>query len=480
MADNLKHSVDLSKLSELERSSARLEPTSIQWQQWCVEIEGFLSAFLFHNQTADAFTSNRDINFSSLKIDREALPQPIEETLKVFQQACLDDQMNPSSGRFFGYVPGGGMPAAAIGDFVAALTNRYVGMFEASPGAATIENEVIDWLTKEFELPQSAWGTLTSGGTNATQVSLIVARDRFEMKDFPNLVIYHTEQVHQVMEKSLAVIGLRGITKRLIAVNEKFQMKVSDLERSIEQDKAAGLTPWVVFASAGTINTGSVDPLAEIVKITKPQDIWLHVDAAYGGAFILTQEGKKTLRGLSEADSVVFDPHKGLFQPYGIGAALVADGEKLRKSMSFSGDYLVDVLNSRGRSPADYSSELTRHFRSLRLWFTLRLHGVQALRDAIEEKLILTKYLHAQLGEQSALEIGPAPELSVVTFRHRDGDLATMALMDNILNNGQVHLSSTKLRGEVFMRVCIMNFRSHKAEVDQLLSVIQGNLRNES
>ena len=231
--------------------------------------------------------------------------------------------------------------------------------------------------------------------------------------------------------------------------------------------------PWMVFASAGTVNTGEVDPLAAIADFAASQGLWFHVDAAYGGFFALVERARRQFEGIERADSVVLDPHKGLFLPWGCGAVLVRDGEALRRGFAMRSSYLDHVHRAGVPSPADYSPELTRHFRALRMWMSLRLHGLERFRAALEEKLVLAQLAHRRLAASPAIDVGPEPALSCVTFRVRgEGDEGTQALHDRLLARGRVHLSTTKLWGRLYLRLCILSFRSHRAELEEALEQI--------
>src|SRR5262249_8092044 len=198
-----------------------------------------------------------------------------------------------------------------------------------------------------------------------------------------------------------------------------------------------------------------------------------HVDAAYGGFFMLTERARPRFAGMERADSVVLDPHKGLFLPWGCGAVLVRDGEALRRGFAARSSYLDHVHRAGVPSPADYSPELTRHFRALRMWISLRLHGLERFRAALEGKLLLAQLAPRRLEEMPAIETGPAPALSCVTFRARgEGDRGTEALLGEVLARGRIHLSSTRLWGRLYVRLCVLSFRSHRAELEEALEEI--------
>ncbi|MEL7371588.1 MAG: aminotransferase class V-fold PLP-dependent enzyme, partial [Myxococcota bacterium] len=252
------------------------------------------------------------------------------------------------------------------------------------------------------------------------------------------------------------------------------------LDAMVQQDVQKGLRPWVLVASAGSTDTGAVDPLPQLADIATNHGLWFHVDAAYGGAFALCDEGRRKLAGIERSDSVVFDPHKGLFLPWGTGVVLVKDRRAMVQAHAYQASYLNDFSDQLGGedpSPADMSAELSRPFRGLRVWLTLQLVGVVAIRAALEEKLVLAQYFHQQLQAWPDFEVGPAPDLSVVTFRwvpkSGDADAANLRLVDAVQHDGRIYLSSTVLDGRVTLRLAILNARTHLLHIDRALHVLR-------
>jgi glutamate/tyrosine decarboxylase-like PLP-dependent enzyme len=291
--------------------------------------------------------------------------------------------------------------------------------------------------------------------------------------------VYLTEETHVCVRKSLHTAGLGALAHRVVATDERRRMSVADLAAKVAEDRARGAAPWMVFASAGTVNTGEVDPLDAIADVAREHGLWFHVDAAYGGFFLLTERARALFEGIERADSVVLDPHKGLFLPYGCGAVVVREEQALRRGFAYSSDYLDDVQRAGVPSPADYSPELTRHFRALRLWTSFKLHGLDRYRAALEEKLILAQLAHRRLAAIDRIETGSTPALSCVTFRaHGEGDAATAELHSRILERGRVYLSSTRLWGRLYLRLCILSFRSHRADVEEAIAEIERAARD--
>ena len=380
-----------------------------------------------------------------------------------------------TSPRFMAYIPGGGVPFAALGDLLAATSNKYSGFASASPGAVRIENACVAWLASVVGFPAEAAGTLTSGGSIANLTAVVAAREARDPEG--GGAIYLTRFAHYCVDKALRIAGRGRSPRRVIATDDAHRMSVEALEEALEQDRRNGVRPWLVVASAGTVDTGAIDPLHEIAELCRRHGAWLHVDGAYGGLFALCDEGREKLRGIDQADSVALDPHKTLFLPYGTGAALVRDGKLLQDAFSASGEYIRPLGESEvGPSPADLSPELTRHFRALRLWLPLQVAGIAAFRSAQSEKLALANYFHARLIELGGFDAGPEPQLSVVAFRYLprngDADAFNERLMQHIQQEGRLMMSGTRIDGTYYLRCAILSFRTHLDHVDDAIEAV--------
>ncbi len=269
-------------------------------------------------------------------------------------------------------------------------------------------------------------------------------------------------------------------TIRTIEMDRRYRMKPELLNEQIKQDKEESKLPLIIFASAGTTDLGAVDPLNEIAGIAERHNIWFHVDAAYGGFFLLTEQGKNKMKGIEKADSVTIDPHKGLFLPYGSGALLVRDVQKLYDSQHMTANYLQDTLSATEElSPADLSPELSKHFRGLRMWLPLKLFGVSPFRAALNEKLELTNYFYSEVQKIEGIEVGPEPELSVMFFRYLPSDKNTGAnefnkkLVNALHKDGRVFLSSTNIDDTVYLRLAVLSFRTHLEDIDLTLELLK-------
>jgi glutamate/tyrosine decarboxylase-like PLP-dependent enzyme len=472
------------KLNDLERVSRLLDPgpdtRSTLFRQAGEYAEETLIAL---PDTATYRADEGREGFSASLITEE--PEPITSVLEFFRREVDTTGILPASGGQMGYIPGGGLYPSAIGDFLADISNRYSGVSFAGPGAASMELSLVDWMRRLVGYPDTAAGDLTSGGSTATLSALVTARDAcgIDHLAIPGACVYMTEQVHHCVQKALHVAGLKDVQQRTVPMDEQFRMDARALEEMIESDRAQGLKPWLAVASAGTTDTGAVDPVSEIGAIAHKHDLWFHLDAAYGGFFLLCQEGREILQGLNQADSIVMDPHKGLGLPYGTGAVLVKKGAQLARSNTYYADYMQDAIpQSREedwKSPADLSLELTRPFRGPRMWFPLKLFGLKPFRASLAEKIWLARYFHQQLGDISGFEVGPYPDLSIVTFRYRpksgDTDDFNKRLMESVHQDGKVFITSTRVNGRFTLRLAVLNFRTHLATVDYLLELLQRN-----
>ncbi|MCC6330037.1 MAG: aminotransferase class V-fold PLP-dependent enzyme [Acidobacteria bacterium] len=463
------------KLLELEELARQLEPLPLQRDEVRQHVINYSENFLDNIESVKAYetSAGKGEGLLDSPISEEGIG--IDAAIELIRTNVDTPGLNPASGGHLGYIPGGGIYYSALGDYLADVFNRYAGVFYASPGAVRMENMLIRWMCDLVGYPAEAGGNLTTSGSLANMIAVVTARDGRNIKsaDVPRSVIYLSRQTHHSIDKGIRVAGLCECVIRYIDLDERFRMQPRDLAQKIESDKAAGLNPFLVVASAGTTDVGAIDPLTEIGAIAKESGCWYHIDAAYGGFFILTDEGKEKLRGLELADSLIIDPHKGLFLPYGLGVVLVKNVGDLARSYSFNANYMQDAFTAQDEvSPAEISPELTKHFRGLRLWLPLKLHGVAPFRACLEEKLLLAKYFYAEvkkLGFESDLE----PELSVVTFRYvpssGDADEFNKRLMNKIIEDGRVFVSSTKLNGKFTMRFACLSFRTHLKMVDMLL-----------
>ncbi len=469
----------INRLSELEIISSGLEPNAEKRKELLNVLNEYTEAFIEDIDNGKSYFQN-DQAINGLEIDGKA--HSLKEVLKNFDREVTHRGINPASGGHVGYIPGGGIYTAALADYLADVTNEYSGMYFGSPGAVAIEHEVLNWLKKVFGFPESSIGNLPSGGSIANLIALTAARDHHEVKGtkVERAVIYLSQQVHHCVQKALRIIGLGDVIIRYISLDDGFRLKAEELQQQIEIDKSNDLKPFLVIASAGTTDTGAVDPLNDIADIAQSENLWFHVDAAYGGFFILCAETKHLFQGIERADSLVVDPHKGMFLPYGVGAVLVKNRKAILHSHHYVANYMQDTyLSDTPLNPADVSPELTKHFRALRVWLPLQLHGIDPFIACLDEKLVLTHYFRARLMKEG-FEVGPEPDLSVSYFwypqKEKENEF-NKRLMELIHEDGRVFLSSTTINGRFVIRMAILSFRTKKHTIDTAMEMIVGAVK---
>jgi aromatic-L-amino-acid/L-tryptophan decarboxylase len=456
-----------------------LEPTGREVEALTTEVVKYLVAFV--DGRKDMPASDADGVEELLDRVRQPIPeagQPLKGVIELVAAATAKGHDTTGDG-WLAYVPGGGLFSAALADFIARTTNRFVGTWQAAPVIAQIEATAVRWLCDLFGYPEDARGVLTTGGSLATFSAIVTARQALLGEDFLDGIIYVTSETHGAAAKAAALAGIRRSNIRVVPTTPDLHMDPERLAALISKDKESGLRPCLVVATAGTTNTGAVDDIGALADVARRSNIWLHVDGAYGGFFQLTERGRRRFGGIDRADSIVLDPHKGMFLPYGTGALLVRDGVKLREAHAVHGAYLQD-LAPEGEIPnfADYSPELTRDARGLRVWMPLTLHGIAAFRQALDEKLDLAQYVYEHLRALPQLEVPWRPELSIVCFRcarahWSDPERATSTLLGRINASRRVFLSSTLVEGRMTIRVCILSVHTHRDRIDELLDIVR-------
>lgn len=415
---------------------------------------------------------------------REPLPRvgaPLPELLATVFDRALPVSYNTPGPGYLAYIPGGGLLHAAVADLIADAINRYVGLWRAAPGLVQLESNVVRWLCEIVGLPAGSGGVLTSGGSLANFSATVAARHRLGER-FGDGTIYTSTQAHHSVARAAILAGFPAAQVRAIAVDGEQRVVVERVAEAIAADRVAGLRPCMIVASAGTTNTGAVDDLEALAELARRDSLWLHVDAAYGGSFALTERGRATLRGLGRADSITLDPHKGFFLPYGTGALLVRDPAALRRAHSLHADYLPPMQEDPDFVDfCELSPELSRDFRGLRLWLPLKLVGADAFAAALDEKLDLAQHAARVLRDMADVELLAAPQLSLLAFRHAParlrGDEAALnayneALLAAVNRRGRVFLTSTRLAGRFVLRICVLSFRTHRDRVDAGLADI--------
>jgi aromatic-L-amino-acid decarboxylase len=387
---------------------------------------------------------------------------------------------------YMAYIPGGGVYPAALADFIANTTNRFTGIWMAAPALVQLEANALDWLRDWMQFPDTARGLLTTGGSMANFNAIICARERHLGADIRRGVLYTSDQVHHSVMKSARLAGVMPDRVRTLPVDAGFRMRPDALEDAIASDRRAGLEPFIVVSTAGTTNTGAVDPLDRIADVCAREGVWHHVDGAYGAFFYACDELRPLLSGLSRADSLTLDPHKGMFLPYGTGALLVRDGGALRAAHSATAGYLPSTPDADDfYDPHAHGPDLSRGFPGLRLWLAIKMFGARRYRAAILEKRQLAVEAAARLETLQGLVMVAPPQLSLFAF-HVDWpgatlpeqNSATLELMERVTARGRVMLTGCTTGGRYLGRVCVLSFRSRRDQVDTCVTDLTEELRS--
>lgn len=387
-------------------------------------------------------------------------------------RSAVNTGINSSAGTHLSYIPNGGLPTGAMGRYLAAGLNQYTGMAQSSPGAVALEQSLINWMTDLFGLGTESGGVLLSGGSISNFNATIAARAKMGDR-FDNAVVYVSSATHHSMAKACALSGLPRKNVRVIAVDSNFRMDTAALAKTINADKKAGLRPMMIVATAGTTDTGSIDPLEPCASLAKQHQCWFHVDAAYGGFFILTERGREMLAGIEYADSISVDAHKSLFLPFGVGALLVARQQDLLEGNAGNGHY----LQNNGDMPElpdfrQLGQELTRPNRGLDMWLPLHLHGVDTFRRELNRMLDLARTVAIQLRGIEGITLVGDPTLSIVCFRANAGDKKTQCILSHVNASGKVHLSSSIVDERLTVRIAFLNFRTTKQIANEVAALV--------
>lgn len=440
------------------------------------EVLEYVTRFIddrYSTRTSDY--SDLDALLEALRVPPPARGRSLHELLAEVE-AAADKGFDTASPGFVAYIPGGGLYASALADFIACAINRYTAIAAPAPALVQLEASVLRWLCGVFGLGEQAQGVLTPGGSMSNLSAIVTARTAKLGEQFLDGTMYVSAEVHHSIQKAAQFAGFPADAVRVVPADDDLHIDLQATADAIDEDRRSGRRPFLVVASAGTINTGAVDPLDQVADLARDEQLWFHVDAAYGGFFQLTERGRNRLRGIDRAQSITLDPHKGLFLPYGTGCLLVADREALRHAHEVHANYLPDRSGDPGLPDfSAFSPELTRDFRGLRLWLPLHLHGVEAFVRALDEKLDLAEFVYGELHAMDHVVAPWAPELSLVAFRPNPAaGLSGSEMLDRVNGSGRVWLSSAAFRGETYLRMCILSHRSRPERMREAVDIIRG------
>lgn len=475
------------------------------WREFSAQAHAFVTDYLGGVTDLPIFPPTPDNGFNepvSSKLPDES--GSIDEIMKECR-AIRDMSRHTGHPRFFGYVASPASPVGVIGDYIASALNQNLPAWRSSPGATDTEKTVVRWLGSLIGFGDDASGLLTSGGSMANLIALFIAHraksPHTSAKGMWNegkpMTIYTSNQAHLSIAKAADVLGLGRDHVRLVKSDERFRLDTHDLSERIAEDLRNGFEPFALVATAGTVNTGAVDPLAKIASIAKEHDLWFHVDGAYGAFGAADPESQHLFSGLELADSISLDPHKWLYAPIDCGCLLLRDPTHARNAFANSdADYIKIFEESDRESFAfwDYGIELTRRFRALKVWMILRYYGARHIASAIGEDISLSKYLAEQIKASHDFELLAPVELSICCFRYvppgwqakfeqvsiSERDTLNLELnnfnerlMHRVQRDGRAYISNAVLRGRFALRVCIVNFRTTRNDLDMTLGILR-------
>lgn len=415
---------------------------------------------------------------------REAIPEKgtaISKLLDQLQHDVFSNIMHLDHPRFFAYVPGPTNFVSVMADVLATGFNVFSGSWLEGSGAAMIELVTIDWLRQLCGFPETAGGLFVSGGSIANLTALAVARQVKLGQHSDQALIYFSDQAHSSVKRAAKALGFNAPQLRILPSDEHLRLALVDLQRQVATDRQAGMKPFCVVANAGTTNTGAVDPMVELAAFCKQQGLWLHADAAYGGGAILCEEGRSRLRGLEGVDSLAIDPHKWLFQPYEIGCLLVKNARWLSDTFKVISDYGKD--EERGEEEVNFCDlgiQLTRRFRALKLWLSLKAFGLDAFRNAVTRGFNLARIAEATIARYPHCELVTPAQLGIVTFRYIGvGNLSlsrtnqlNREIIGKCIQEGFAMVSTTELKGKVVLRLCLINPQTMGADIEETIRMI--------
>jgi aromatic-L-amino-acid/L-tryptophan decarboxylase len=454
--------------------------------------EDVLARCIAHVASLPEQPASGDVDAGALcRALRERSPRdatPLDALLDPLFRDWIPRSFTAPGPGYLAFIPGGGTYPAALADLIANTVNRYTGVWMAAPALVQLEANALDWLREWMDFPADARGLFTAGGSMATFNGILCARERHLGADIRPGVLYASDQAHHSVLKSAKLAGVMPDRVRAIESDDRYRLRVDRLREAIADDRRAGLRPFAVVSSAGTVNTGAVDPLDAIADLCAAEDLWHHVDGAYGAFFYLAPELRDTLRGLPRADSLTLDPHKGMFLPYGTGALLVRDGAALRAAHEATASYLPAMPHPADfYDPSQHGPELSRGFPGLRVWLSVKMYGTDAFRAAIAEKRALTVDAARRVARLPGVVIDAAPELSLFAFHltapgwsREQEDAATRALMQRTTARGRVMVTGGAAHGRYLGRVCVLSFRTHQPQIDALVEdfeAVIGELR---
>ncbi len=459
------------------KSNISLDPNAPEMRRWGNATVDLLAEYLGSVSQRRVYpqTSTSEIR-AQLQTELPLEGVEFERLLDTFRDVILPLSRHNAHPRMFGYVQAPGTAIAALADLLASALNANLTAWRSAPAAVELERVTLDWIKKIVGLDPNAAGLFVSGGSMANLAALAAARTaRLTPPDLGRARIYASEETHHSIVKAAALLGLGRESVRNIAVDHRFKIRIDDLVEKIESDLGAGNLPFCVVANAGTVATGAVDPLVQVREVAQRFNLWMHVDASYGGFAALAPTARPLFAGVAEADSVALDPHKWLYLPVDCGCVFYRDAATARAAFAQSAEYtrVLDLHEDEAFAFWDYGPELSRRFRALKVWMLLKGVGTRALAESIEKDLACTRHLEALVRASDDFEMLAPVELSIFCFRYRRSRSELDQLNERVLvalqRDGSSYLSNARVNGRFALRGCVMNYRTNLRDMEILL-----------
>lgn len=427
-----------------------------------------------------------DVDRAALRKLKEAplpqKPQPLDDLFDELEETIINNSTHTAHPRFLPYVQPSPNALCSYAENITAVINQNCNLWHLSPAANAVEQTVVRWFADLYGFPEEGGGIITSGGSMANLIALTAARDKFLGNQAKSvglqgqiapMVIYTSEEVHSSIDKAVSILGLGSDYLRHIPTDDQFRIRLDLLEDAVAKDREAGLQPFCVVASAGTVTTGAIDPIDELSRYCHHQDLWLHVDGAYGALAVLSDRFKGPLSAIGLADSVSLDPHKFLFCSFEAGCVLVRDRNTLRHAFSATPGYLTMSEDPDFLDFANYGPQLSRGFKAFKVWWSLKHFGTDAYAQVINRMAGLAEYMGERITQRSGLELLAPVVFNCVCFRLSGGTPEeNHAVLKKIVDSGDAFLGPANVKGEIGLRACFMNLRTTKEDVDFILDRI--------
>jgi aromatic-L-amino-acid/L-tryptophan decarboxylase len=490
------------KIYSGDESGSSLDPSADEIRRWGNAAIETMARYLgsIRDRSVYPNTTARQIRE---KLDR-VLPEEgvdFDRLLEVFNNVIVPASRHNGHPRMFGYVQAPGTAIATLADLLASTLNANLTAWRSAPAAVEIERLTIDWIKQILGFKADAGGLFVSGGSMANLAALATARRAKAPEELLNkgaqslpqaMRIYVSEETHHSVAKAAALLGLGRDNVRTIGVDERFKIRIDDLVAKITEDLEAGHLPFCVVGNAGTVNTGACDPLRDVIEVARRFNLWVHIDASYGGFAALAHSARNLLDGMQEADSVALDPHKWLYLPVDCGCVLYRDAEAARAMFAHEAEYTRVLEEEPEEAFAfwDYGPELSRRFRALKVWMMLQGVGLRVLGAAIEKDLACARHLESLVRASEDFEMLAPVELSIFCFRHvppplkqarasadegerlridEQLDALNERLLIELQRDGSSYLSNARLGGRFSLRGCVMNYRTTFRDMEILL-----------